>query len=457
MRKGATAILLTEAGYEPGACKVVRENAGALPAALAARFPRLASPATLVALVLPPAGDPTLERLPRRWPGYNVDTTVKVESTAGQPLLPAAPLPAPAAAPHPPAADAARAPNRRARRAPLRAEWAARQGAAQGQAQGSGSGSGASAAPPPPAAPSAAAAGAQPSWPERQGWVRGPMLNTAGRHPADRSGLGAQADTAATGVSAAGRARAMRHPPGPLYAVIAPPQPPQQPPRQLPPPGQLPQQPPPSGQLPQQPPPPRQPSEQLPPPPPRQPQQQQQPPRQQPVQLPPLPPVPPPRRAPPQLQPPPSTLAALALVPPAPEASSSHALVPGGPPAQRACIRGAPARLPVEEAESQLKEAASLWLQEGCEIVLPHPAIGLVLSAVQKDFPHVWARAACTGLGVPRDLQDALRSLAQKAQPPELPRSRRPEPQPVSAAPPMRESARRPVADARRDFASNTE
>ena len=100
--------------------------------------------------------------------------------------------------------------------------------------------------------------------------------------------------------------------------------------------------------------------------------------------------------------------------------------MPGGPPAQRACIRGAPSRLPVEEAESQLKEAASLWLQEGCEIVLPHPAIGLVLSAVQKDFPHVWARAACTGLGVPRDLQDALRSLAQKAQPPELPRSRRP-------------------------------
>ena len=261
MRKGATAILLTEAGYEPGACKVVRENAGALPAALAARFPRLASPATLVALVLPPAGDPTLERLPRRWPGYNVDTTVKVESTAGQPLLPAATPPAPAAAPHPPAADAARAPNRRARRAPLRAGWAARQGSAQGQAQGSGSGSGASAAPPPPAA-----ASAQPSWPERQGWVRGPLLNTEGRHPADRSGLGAQAATAATGVSAAGRARAMRHPPGPLYAVIAPPQPPQQPPRQLPPPGQLPQQPPPSGQLPQQPPPPRQLPQQPPPP-----------------------------------------------------------------------------------------------------------------------------------------------------------------------------------------------
>jgi hypothetical protein len=100
--------------------------------------------------------------------------------------------------------------------------------------------------------------------------------------------------------------------------------------------------------------------------------------------------------------------------------------VPSDPPAQRACIRGAPARLPVEEAESQLKEAASLWLQDGCDIVLPHPAIGLVISAVQQDFPDVWARAACTGLAVPLDLRDALRSLALKAQPPELPRPRRP-------------------------------
>ena len=125
LRKGATAILLAEAGYEPGACKVVRENAGALPAALAARFPRLASPATLVALVRPPAGDPTLERLPRRWPGYMVDTTVKVESTAGQPLRPAAggshrARRGAASA----SCRAARAPNRRTRRAPLRAAWA---------------------------------------------------------------------------------------------------------------------------------------------------------------------------------------------------------------------------------------------------------------------------------------------------------------------------------------------
>jgi hypothetical protein len=79
----------------------------------------------------------------------------------------------------------------------------------------------------------------------------------------------------------------------------------------------------------------------------------------------------------------------------------------------------------VEEAESQLKEAASLWLQE-CDIVIPHLAIGLVISAVQQDFPHVWARAACQGLGVPLDLRAALLSLALKAQPPELPRPRRP-------------------------------
>ena len=98
--------------------------------------------------------------------------------------------------------------------------------------------------------------------------------------------------------------------------------------------------------------------------------------------------------------------------------------MPSGPPAQRACIHGAPARLPVEEAESQLKEEASLWLQE-CGIDLPHSAIGLVISAVQQDFPDVWARAAGNGLGVPRDLQDALRLLAQRAQPPELPRPRR--------------------------------
>ena len=137
------------------------------------------------------------------------------------------------------------------------------------------------------------------------------------------------------------------------------------------------------------------------------------------LQLPPPPPIPPPRRA--FALP---TSAALALVPHAPERSSSQALVPSGPPAQRACIHGAPTRLPMEEAESQLKEEASLWLQE-CEVDLPHSAIGLVISAVQQDFPDVWARAAGNGLGVPRDLQDALRRLAQKAQPPEPPRPRR--------------------------------
>ena len=188
--------------------------------------------------------------------------------------------------------------------------------------------------------------------------------------------------------------------------------------------------PPPSSQSPpQQPPPPRQPSVQLQLPP----QQPPPPPRQPPVQLPPPPPVPPPRLAPPPLpalpEPPArlprsSTSGALAIVPRAPEPPSGQGLVPYGPPARRVCIRGAPSRLPVEDGQSQLEEAASLWLQE-CGIALPHPAIGLIISAVQHDFPDVWVRAASTGVGVPRDLRAKLRLLAQTAQPPELPRTRR--------------------------------
>jgi hypothetical protein len=405
MREGATAQLLAAAGYELGSYTLVSEHAGALRAALA-EHDWVAKADALVALLKPPADDPYLQRLPRRWRCDGGLVELRVESLAGPP--PARPRPPAPAAASPPPGRAAPAPglNRRARRAALQAAWAAQQAPPSGGGAepgiGSGLGSGAAASPPPPpAAPQAASAPKQGTWQEQHGWVRGEMLYAAGRHPADRGGLGAP-----SGSPAQGRAPAQRpvprarpaQPPAPLYAVVPPP--PRQPPQPQPP-----------------------------------------PPRPPPSELPPPPPVPPPRRAPP-----PETLA---LVPRAPERSSSQALMPSGPPAQRACINGAPLRLPVADAvadaESQLKEAASLWLQEACETELPHPAIGLVISAVQHDFPDVWARAACTGSRVPLELQEKLRLLAEKAQPPEPPappRSRRPR-RPRLAPPPLAGLCRR--------------
>ena len=84
MREGATAQLLAAAGYELGSYTLVAEHAGALKAALA-EHDWVAKADTLVALLKPPAADPHLQRLPRRWLCDGGSVELRVESLAGPP------------------------------------------------------------------------------------------------------------------------------------------------------------------------------------------------------------------------------------------------------------------------------------------------------------------------------------------------------------------------------------